>query len=259
LAKFLQSINPSPVVSLPVSNDVLLKERFYPLRLVENDFTCPGILQLAPNSVVLLDERPLVEGNVNAINVVAINKAVRDQELIGIYGGTDFINFPINLKFVVFNKDQAKSMFSNANPSSGVNGTVPFAHLVANPSETSTSLSDKDISLSHDDRILIQSYINTCQSIISDILIPDDVVKKFENEWVESRKVAKNIPTDDIHVWATLIKVMAASHGKAQVQPDDVDSVLNLEAHRRDRITPINNENSIHFAENMHKVAVNGA
>jgi len=261
LTKFLQSIVPhqeTPVVPIATSNQVLLKERFYPLRLVENDFTCPGILQLGSGSTVLLDERQLVEGNVNAINVLAINRAVRDQELIGIYGGTDFINFPINLKFVIFNKDENKSMFGNVNPSNGVNGSVPFVHLVANVGHP--RLGDSDIALSHDDQQVIRTYIRNSQKLVRDVQIPDAVVTKFENAWVESRKTTKNIPTDDIHVWATLTKIVAASHGKTQVDVEDLEALLQLETTRRQRISQSSNEeNRIDLEESINKVAVNGA
>jgi Mg-chelatase subunit ChlI len=102
-------------------------------------------------------------------------------------------------------------------------------------------------------------YVQKCQSFIKDIAIPEDVVKKFENDWVESRKLSKTIPTDDIHVWATLLKVMAASHGKNQVELQDLASVLEIETLRRNRVSPLDGDDSINLAENIVKVAVNGA
>ena len=229
LVEFLKSICPStPVVSFETSNSVLMTERFYPLRLADAECTSPGMLQLAPKTIVVIDERSLGEGNVNALNVLAINKAVREQVLIGIFGDSSCIDFPIDLKFIILNRGRTRSIFEKTNPSTGINGSVPLAHLELRPGQTPSTTSDINMDAA-------RSYIAKAQSMIKDVQISDQIVSRFQNDWVESRKNDPKIPTDDIHIWATLMRDVAASFGAGSVSSDHLDSLLSIELTRRSR------------------------
>lgn len=238
LSKFVAQIVSYPCVEVPASNDVLLNEKFYPHRPIEQDFTSPGFLQLAAGSTVLIDERQLGEGNVNALNVLAINKAVRDQELIGVFGSSEFINFKTDLRFIILNAGNHTSIFGNTNPSCGINGSVPFVTVPIVPWSTSATLTDADIALSPQDLQLLKDYVSYAQSLIAKVDITETVVEKFQRDWVESRKQEDAIPTEDIHSWATLLRVMPASQGQRETTLDTLELVLDLERSRRIRLKP---------------------
>ena len=237
LSKFVAQVVPNPCVEIPASNDVLLNEKFYPHRPIEQDFTSPGFLQLAAGSTVLIDERQLGEGNVNALNVLAINKAVRDQELIGVFGSSEFINFKTDLRFIILNAKNHTSIFGNTNPSCGINGSVPFVTVPIVPTSTSASLTEADIALSPQDLQLLKDYVSYAQSLIAKVEITETVVEKFQTDWVECRK-QDAIPTEEIHAWATLLRVMPASQGQRETSPDSWELVLDLERSRRIRLMP---------------------
>ena len=260
LSKFLSDVVPGPFVALPASNEVLLKEKFYPHRSPEEDFTSPGMLQLASNSTVLIDERELKEGPVNALNVLAITKAVRDQQLIGVFGLSDVLNFPIDSKFVILSSGPTQSLFSQTNPSAGVNGSVPFVTLELKPeiSITRPKLTSNDISLSPDDLELVRRYIAYCQLTLPKVAITDTVVEQFQADWVQSRKVDSTIPTDDIHIWATLTRTTPASFGASETTNASWGQVVKLEAERRARITVLDSSTGENRLSDS-SVAVTGA
>ena len=228
LVRFIKSVS-GPVVYLETSNSVLMEEKFYPLRLADAEYTSPGMLQLARKTVVIIDERTLGEGNVNALNVLAINKAVREQVLLGVFGDSSCIDFPIDLRFIILNRGRTRSIFERINPSSGINGSVPLAHVELRPRET---VFDTDVNINIMD---VKEYIVETQRRIKDVKISDEIVTRFQNDWVESRKNDPKIPTDDIHIWATLMRVFAASHGSETVTTGHLDGLLGSESTRRSR------------------------
>ena len=228
LVELLKSVSTTPVVSFVASNSVLMEEKFYPIRLPDAEYTSPGMLQLAPKTVVVIDERSLGEGNVNALNILAINKAVREQVLVGVFGDSSCIDFPIDLKFIILNRGRTRSIFEKINPSTGINGSVPLAHVELRPREISTN------ALGINAREAA-AYIAIAQSRIKDVQISDEIVTRFQNDWVESRKNDPKIPTDDIHIWATLMRSVAASHGAESVVSSHLDNLLDMELTRRSR------------------------
>ena len=228
LRLFLKSISPA-AVQIACNNANLSRHRFYMERQADNEYTSPAILQLSANTTVLLDERALDEGNVNALNVLAINKAVRDQELVGIFGNSQLLYFPLNLKFLIFSR--GISLFSPSNPAQGIMGTVPIAHLKLNGDSTNNLTSE----ISPEDLLFIQQYVAYSRSLIANMTISEEVVKQFENDWVESRR-KEPISTDDIHLWATLLKSMPASWGSTQTTLSEWSQVMEIESQRRARV-----------------------
>jgi len=206
----------------------LMEEKFYPLRLADAEHTSPGMLQLAPKTIVVIDERTLGEGNVNAMNVLAINKAVREQTLLGIFGESSCIDFPIDLKFIILNRGRSRSIFEKINPSTGINGSVPLAHVELRPNPM---VVDSPCNCTEQ----LAHYIARCQDSIKDVQISDEIVSLFQNDWVESRKNDPKIPTEDIHIWATLMRVVSASHCQSTVATGHLKDLLDIEHIRRSR------------------------
>lgn len=239
LTKFIRSVTCESFISVPCSNETLMKHRFYPLRSSESDFTAPGILQLPEGSTVLLDERHLAEGNVNALNVLAITKAVREQKLMGIFGSGHVLDFEVNTRFIILNSGNNKSIFANTNPSSGIVGSVPFVSLEIVDQRRNTSstppLGIIDISLSDKNLSLVRDYIRFCRQILPKVTITEDVINEFQNDWVHCRKNDESIPTDDIEAWATLLRCLPASMGSTETSIDGWKTVLQLETARRER------------------------
>jgi hypothetical protein len=242
LTSFIQRIvRAHPVVSVPAKNEILLKEQFYPIRHAEHEFTCPGILQMAENTTCVLDERHLEEGQVNSLNVLALSKAIKDQQLIGVFGINDsFINFPVDIKFLVLSRE--KSLFAEpSHPGSGIVGTVPFVTVKAKE-RTNHTITENDIQLTETDLKLIQDYLAHAQQLVLQaVTIAEETVNEFQESWVSLRKQAPEIPTDDIHIWATLLKSVAASEGATVAQVNHLHRLLNLESQRR-------NQNGLHTA-----------
>ena len=253
LISFLKKIIKKPIVDLACTIENLSQYKFYPERLDCNDFTSPGVLQLAKNTLTVLDERVMQEGNVNALNVLAITKAVQDQDLMGIFGG-QIVKFPMQYKFLILTDRQ--SIFSSCNPPQGIDGNVPYVTLPLVPSCQET---DDRIGVVTDIQALaMQQYIEYCESLISKVEIPEEIVKVFENDWVETRRINPNIPTEDIHVWATLLRSVPASFGDTSVSLDHWTNIMNCEQQRRNRISP-KTENSQVFLNSNERVAVVGA
>lgn len=239
LTKFIRSVACESFISVPCSNETLMKHRFYPLRSSESDFTAPGILQLPQGSTVLLDERHLAEGNVNALNVLAITKAVREQKLMGIFGSGHVLDFQVNTRFLILNSGNNKSIFANTNPSSGIVGSVPFVSVQIVDQRRNTSstppLGISHVSFSDKDLSLVRDYIRFCRQILPQVTITEDVINEFQNDWVHCRKNDESIPTDDIEAWATLLRCLPASMGSTETSIDGWKTVLQLETARRGR------------------------
>jgi hypothetical protein len=252
LVSFLESCQDSPVVSLPASNEVLLTEKFYPFRAIENEFTSPGMLQLSAGTTVVIDERPLKEGNVNALNILAINKAVREQELIAVFGSSDMVNFKLDLRFVILNKAPGKSLFADSNPAYGVNGSCPFV-TVNIKSANNEPCSVSDICLSPNDQELIGRYICAARELVPKVTIPEAVIEQFQTEWVEARKADSTIPVEDLDAWATLLRNVAASYGSPEVTLERLADVISIECERRQRRTPTK---VLQESENQQQTAV---
>ena len=249
LSRFVSSVVDGPSVSVPTSNSVLMTERFYPVRPAESDFTHPGVLQLPPNTTMILDERELSEGQVNALNVLAISRAVREQELMAVFGSSDVISFKLDCRFVIFNSGRNRSIFANTNPAYGVLGSSPFVAVELRPTRT-TALTEADISLCEADLKAVQNYVRAARSLVGTITITEDVIGKFQNDWVESRKIDPAIPTEDIDAWATLLRIVAASRGAAETSMDDLASVLTLERERRQRLPAAKSESDTQSTSN---------
>lgn len=238
LSAFIRSCVPDPVISVQASNEVLLNEKFYPHRPIENDFTIPGILQLPSGSLCIIDERPLHEGNVNALNILAISKAVREQELMAIFGSSDVIKFNLDVRFVILNGTAPSSMFSKAEPAYGVLGSCPFVSVLIKP-QSDHICKSSDIILADRDMELLRTYIQTTRACLKDVIIPESIIEDFQTEWVEARKADPNIPVEDLDIWATLLRNVAASQGKAEVTREVVEHILQLEADRRHRLSSL--------------------
>jgi hypothetical protein len=235
LSAFIRSCSSDPVISVQASNDVLLNEKFYPHRPIENDFTIPGILQLPSGSLCIIDERPLHEGNVNALNILAISKAVREQELMAIFGSSDVIKFKLDVRFLILNGATPNSMFSKAEPAYGVMGSCPFVSVLIKP-QSDHICKSSDISLADRDLELLRTYVQTTRACLKDVVIPEAIIDHFQTEWVEARKADPTIPVEDLDIWATLLRNVAASQGKAEVTREVVEHILQLEADRRHRL-----------------------
>ena len=104
-----------------------------------------------------------------------------------------------------------------------------FAHCELRPAGPAGDVSEIDVPA-------VAQYIAQSQLSIKDVDISDEVVSKFQTDWVESRKSDPKIPTDDIHVWATLMRVIAASHLCGAVVNDHLDQLLLSENARRSRL-----------------------
>lgn len=234
LSQFIEAVVDGSFVSLETSNSVLSSEKFYPVRPVESDFTHAGILQLPSNSTVVLDERALGEGPVNALNILALTKAVREQEIMGVFGSSDIINFKLDCRFVILNSGTNKSIFGNTNPAYGVLGSSPFVTVDVRPTGAQ-ELTQTDICLSESDLKAIRTYVRTTKTLVGKVSITEPVIEQFQIDWVESRKNDNSIPTEDIDAWATLLRVLAASHGSTETSMDEWKSVIQLEAERRIR------------------------
>jgi hypothetical protein len=234
LAKFIRACSEGPSVSFKADNETLMTEKFYPYRPIEADYINPGALQLPNGSTVVIDERGLKEGNVNALNILAINKAVREQELIGIFGQSDIVNFKIDSRFILINAGSSKSLFGNANPSYGVIGSSPFVNVTLQP-QACAVLSESDICLSEQDLDLARNYIAHARNIAKDVKIAEDVIEGFQNAWVDARKADSTIPVDDLEIWATLLRSVAASRGLTETSSEVLSQVLEIEEARRSR------------------------
>ena len=232
LQSFLSQVYGNPLVVIACSNANLMNRKFYPERINTNEFTSPGMLQLPKKTLLVLDERVLNEGNVNSLNVLTVNKVIRDHELMGLFG-TTMVDFPLELRSLIFTK-QGPSLFSAPEPARGINGTVPFAHLPVKceGAQTKETITPKEAEI-------VREYIKHCQNLIKKVNIPEAVVEQFENDWVLCRKYEDNIPTDDIHIWATLLRSMSASYGCEEASLEDGKAVMKLETLRRSRILEI--------------------
>jgi hypothetical protein len=235
LSDFLQKVVPGSMLYIPTTNEILMNENFYPHRAPEDDFTHPGILQLPRGSNIIIDERHLSEGNVNALNVLAINKAVREQELIGVFGSSEFINFPIEASFLILSSGRASSIFGNTNPSCGVNGSVPLVTVPFKP-QTTDSFTKIETLLSSSDLKLVRDYLVYCQRSAADVSIPEPIVQIFQDDWVQTRKDDPSVPTEDIHCWATLLRAFPTSLGETTCCVSSWKNVLGLEKERRSRL-----------------------
>jgi hypothetical protein len=236
LKKMIQICSDEPVVDFEACNKVLMDQRFYPSRSAESEFTSPGILQLAAGTTVLVDERKLEEGNVNALNVFAINKAVREQELVGIFGDRQFVSFKLDCRFILLN-ERASSLFGQVNPPNGIVGTSPFVTVAIepkNPEATGTSLGP----FSQNEINLMRRYVAHARSLASKVTISDSVIEKFQNAWVEARKKDSSIPVEDIEIWATLLRTVAASFCLMETTPGVLEEIVRLESERRSRQSP---------------------
>jgi hypothetical protein len=239
LTEFIRSISTDPLISLTASNEVLLRDKFYPLKSAESNFTHPGILQLVRGSTVLLDERQLKEGNVNALNVLAITKAVREQKLMAIFGSSDIIDFDLKARFAIFSSGTQESLFSNTNPMHGVPGSIPFLNMpILDARSSDRPLLPHDILLSETDHRLLQDYILFCRCLVSKVVITEDLINRFQDDWVKSRQLDESIPQKDIELWATFLRSFPASWGATETSQENWDSVLELEADRRSRSRP---------------------
>jgi hypothetical protein len=179
------------VCGLPLHIDLLNKQPWYPGRTQDQTFLSHAFLQLAPGSLVVLDETVMNAGQLQETglkNLGALQKLMQMQKVpydFQYYHLDQSTDCPVIILSV------GKSMFKESG------GIVVPLHGATRP------LEDKDAVLSaleQCDAVPTRQYLATMRKL--DFTIPSSIEKLVEQEMTDARKTdASNITAETFHMW----------------------------------------------------------
>ncbi|KZO89923.1 hypothetical protein CALVIDRAFT_551728 [Calocera viscosa TUFC12733] len=218
------------VANLPLSINYLNQTPFAPsssLRDHSEDLRS-GTLQLAPGTVVVVDEHGVVEGKLGdqgVRNIATMQSVITAQTLAYAFPFSSY-EFPTDLSFVITTSG-SKSPFFNTD----IN--VPLQPVAALPSLSS---------LSEDQLLEYRLWLAGAKSQAASknaVPITREMAEYIQSEFVRERKEAggQSLTSDDLSLRMTLAKLETYLRHDAEITKEAWEHVVSLEKERKSRLS----------------------
>lgn len=209
---------------MPLTIDKLNQSKLIPEKDYEANSLVYGGLQMPAGSTLLLDETTLTSGKLDEAgvrNLGALGELAARQKV-----GYDFKYFPVEFEADV-------SLISISSAKTVLSASSAFCHLPLHiqPSAAPLPAALADPSLLHAAR----GYLGlAARSVVLDM--PEPVALALQNDFVNARKVSKEVSPDDFAHWLTCSRLHAASLLATQIDESHYAHVRQLEASRVARL-----------------------
>ncbi|XP_074532761.1 mini-chromosome maintenance complex-binding protein [Halichoeres trimaculatus] len=225
--RIIQQLVPSSYY-LPMSLQNMNQMRMVPKKDYVGNRLLSGVLQLAKNTVLFLDETKLEQGQLDTTgvrNVTALGNVISWQKV-----EYDFnyhqMEFPCNINVLI--TSEGRSLL----PSDC------HIHLQSqvNPAQVEEYLSSIHLPLNAASQLnKFRIYLTVAQLL--DYSISDDVVKSLENDFVEMRRDdPQSMSAEDFHRMLVVARLLSLSLGQTSLSRDSWLRVKHIESLRRSRM-----------------------
>ncbi|KZT57345.1 hypothetical protein CALCODRAFT_555422 [Calocera cornea HHB12733] len=220
------------VANLPLSIKYLNEVPFAPSSSLRDDSEelRSGVLQLAPGTVVVVDERNIAEGKLGEQGVrnIATMQAVITGQTLGYAFPFSSYEFPTDLSFIIL-ASGSKSPFFNTD----IN--VPLQGAASSPSPSQ---------LSEDQLLEYRLWLAGAKSQAASknaVPITAGMAEYIQSEFVRERKEAgdQSLTSDDLSLRMTLAKLETYLRHDAEITKEAWEHVVLLEKKRKTRLSSL--------------------
>jgi len=208
------------VIRCPLSVDVLNTQLFGPCMDHSTQLLQTGLLQVCAGTLMIFDETQMREGRLHETGLKslrAIQQMISDQNL-----SYDFqfyqLNFNTDIKPIVIS--DGKSMLE----------THFKVRLVPDPSHQHTPEGS-------DEMVSLWRYLAS-QAHSASFELPGVVSATIEEDYVHSRQQDTTIGQHTLHLWLSLARTLALSHGETQLSSERWAQMRQMETERAQRLQP---------------------
>lgn len=224
-----QLVSTSHYIPMTLTN--MNESKFCPKKDYTENRLKSGILQLAANTNLVVDETVMSAGQLNATgvqNLTALGNVIRWQKCEYDFGFHKQ-EFETNLAVMVLS--EGKSMIECD------------ARVILHPSLT---ISNYETHITNLLSKLTSPFVEKVRSFLTlvrlkEYSLPETMQKDIEEDFVEMRKQdSKNLTVEDFHSLLVLARLLSLSHGRCELTKEDWQHAKQLEQQRKMRLTQSN-------------------
>lgn len=208
-------------VHLSLNGAALNQQRWKPTKDFQANRLVAGQLQLAPGSLLVLDETELTEGQVSAQGVKAlgaISTLVTDQNLVCDFQAYD-VKVPLELSCLLVSK--GKSIVK------GVEAVLPMQPQATPPAAAAQGIPPPEPAALDAARLLLGLVTRQPKAIN----IPDAVATRISADFSSVRR-ASDVPQELCHTWLALSRALCITHGENELTVERWQMVVDMERER---------------------------
>jgi len=215
------------VVGAEISPSFLTKHRFQPRKDYERNRLLAGALQLAPGTVLVLDETPCTEGKLaaEALQGLRALRVLLERQLLALDFGQDLgynVHFQTEIPAVSVTR-KVKSLLADVNFATVVLPTAASAAAGLAPSAAG-------------DWTPLRRYLAAVRRHTAPLVVAEDVQDLVQTTFVGARKADPLVKQESFSLWMTLARSLVASYGETDLTVTRWAEVMRMEETRRKRL-----------------------